>query len=329
MIKLQFREDTDRFVGVTGALLTIGRDRSNDLVIDETSVSDFHAEVRQTASGLEIVDLLSASGTFVNDVRVAQRHTLAAWDVLRLGSVELEINDPSVHRPRDWALRGQSDLLAGQFLTIRPTTLVGRGSDCDLVIEDVSLSRHHAELTVTESRLRVRDLGSANGTFVNGDRIRDGQLAHDDRIRFGNREFLVVAPIDLVKGRERVDDTTEVQGNFGDRRDGELETEILTGSALKAQLVEQTNVLGPGWRLQIDKSPLRLGRNADNEVIVADVSVSRVHAELSLRGYRWQIEDLHSSNGVHVNGERVQVARLRDGDLIGIGRVEFLFQVER
>jgi len=326
MIKLQFREETDRFVGVTGALLTIGRDRSNDLIINDASVSDFHAEVRLTASGLEIVDLLSASGTFVNELRVSQRHQLAAWDVLRLGSVELEVNDPSVHRPRDWVLRGQSDLLAGQFLTIKPTTLIGRGSDCDLVIEDVSLSRHHAELTATESMLRVRDLGSANGTFVNGERIRDGRIAHDDSIRFGDREFLVVAPVELVKGGRIVEDTTQVQGNFGDRRPNELDTEVLGNGALPAQLVEQTNVLGPDWRFSIEKSPVRLGRHADNEVIVADGSVSRVHAELSLQGYRWQIEDLHSSNGVHVNGERVQVTRLADGDLIGIGRVEFLFQ---
>src|SRR5436190_23635626 len=53
----------------------------------------------------------------------------------------------------------------------QPSLAVGRAPDNDLVLEDVSVSRHHARLSVEGGRLTVEDLGSANGTFVAGERI--------------------------------------------------------------------------------------------------------------------------------------------------------------
>lgn len=325
MIKLQFRDQPARFVGVTGASLTIGRDATNDLIIDDPSVSDFHAEVASDADGLAVADLLSATGTFVNDQRVGHRHPLRAWDVLRLGSVELEVNDPAVHRPHDWALRGQSELLAGQYLTIRPMTVVGRGGDCDLTIDDATLSRRHAELSIENGQLRVRDLGSANGTQVNGERITDHVLSHGDEVKFGSRVFVVVAPAESLQRTGPGDDITRVQGEPHNELD--LKTELLTGQYPKASLTERSDFLGGNWRFDMRRS-CRLGRSPDNDIVIPDSSVSRAHALLAVKGYRWQIEDLQSSNGVLINGERIESATLRNGDLITIGRAEFRFDSE-
>ena len=75
----------------------------------------------------------------------------------------------------------------------RPTK-IGRGSDNDLVIPDKSVSRHHAIITVTEGRCFVRDLESANGTFLAGRQISAAPCADGDRIRFGDIEFTLANP---------------------------------------------------------------------------------------------------------------------------------------
>ena len=100
MIKLQYRDQPHRYVNVSAKSVTLGRDPTNDLVIDDSSVSDFHAEIINDQGSLFIADLLSAGGTFVNENRIgSQRYSLNAWDQVQLGTVIFEINDPSQLRP--------------------------------------------------------------------------------------------------------------------------------------------------------------------------------------------------------------------------------------
>ncbi len=65
--------------------------------------------------------------------------------------------------------------------------VVGRDSSASLVVDDSTVSRRHARITVTRERVTVEDLGSKNGTFVRGRRIeRPTALADGDEIRFGS-----------------------------------------------------------------------------------------------------------------------------------------------
>jgi pSer/pThr/pTyr-binding forkhead associated (FHA) protein len=205
MLKLQLLKEPGRYVKLSSFPVTLGRDESNDLVIDTPRVSDFHAEIDGSAEDLCIIDLLSASGTFVNEHRVVDRCKLSPWDVIRLGAVELEINDPQTCRPNSWVLRTESDLLSSQFYTLQNTTIVGRDPDCDLTIDSYLLSRRHAELTIEQDHLLVRDLGSRNGTFLNGDRIEEGSAVPGDELRFDEQCFIVVGPTRST-AREDVDE---------------------------------------------------------------------------------------------------------------------------
>ena len=76
--------------------------------------------------------------------------------------------------------------------------------------------------------------------------------------------------------------------------------------------------------LQLPGAVLRIGRAADNQVVVADLSVSRYHAELrrEARG-GFGIYDLGSHNGTYVNGQRVGSAPVTERDIIGIGPATF------
>jgi pSer/pThr/pTyr-binding forkhead associated (FHA) protein len=67
--------------------------------------------------------------------------------------------------------------------------LIGRGTDCNFKIPLLSISRRHCELTIEENTLHLHDLGSRNGTFVNGMRIVNAMLRPGDFIRIGQILF--------------------------------------------------------------------------------------------------------------------------------------------
>jgi pSer/pThr/pTyr-binding forkhead associated (FHA) protein len=69
-----------------------------------------------------------------------------------------------------------------------------------------------------------------------------------------------------------------------------------------------------------------IGRAVECEVVITSKSVSREHARLTLDGRHWSVEDLGSTNGTYLNGERVIARReLRDGDSLRVGEISFLF----
>ena len=68
---------------------------------------------------------------------------------------------------------------------------IGRATGAQFIVDAPLVSRLHCQLTATEDALQVKDLGSTNGTFVNGKRITDGVLHDGDRMTVGRVEFTV------------------------------------------------------------------------------------------------------------------------------------------
>jgi pSer/pThr/pTyr-binding forkhead associated (FHA) protein len=67
--------------------------------------------------------------------------------------------------------------------------VLGRGVACQLVFADDSVSRRHAELRLEDGLWHLRDLGSTNGTWVNGRRVREAEVRPGDEIRLGAVRF--------------------------------------------------------------------------------------------------------------------------------------------
>ncbi|MGI9293390.1 MAG: FHA domain-containing protein [Pseudomonadales bacterium] len=344
MLKLQFRNQPHRSVKLSSAAVTLGRDESNAMVIDDASVSDFHAEIALEAERLYIVDLLSANGTFVNEQRISNRAELQAWDVIRLGNIELEVNDPNKCRPDDWALRAESDLLASQFYVLQPKTVIGRSSECDLTIDSELLSRRHAEISIENGQLRIVDLGSSNGTFLNGVKIEEANAGPGDELRFDKQTFIIVGPgnaapplntdeNDNTVMRAQVEDNTVIGAAPQDPNATlvmSLEdhaTELIATPQVPSSLVEQTNFLHEP-RISLQGLFCQIGRGQDNDIVLSDSSVSKKHAQLAFNNDQWVITDLNSSNGVLINDQRVDDATLQNCDMVKLGRLEFLFESE-
>ncbi len=71
------------------------------------------------------------------------------------------------------------------FEAIGERALIGRSPECDVFLDDVTVSRRHAELVRDGNGFTIRDLGSLNGTFVNKRRIESSPLEDDDEVQVG------------------------------------------------------------------------------------------------------------------------------------------------
>jgi pSer/pThr/pTyr-binding forkhead associated (FHA) protein len=71
-----------------------------------------------------------------------------------------------------------------------PVTLLGRGTDCDLRLVDPGVSRHHAELRVEDDQVVLVDLGSTNGTLVNGQPVRRVTLTDGTNVTLGRTSLV-------------------------------------------------------------------------------------------------------------------------------------------
>ncbi|GAA2240727.1 FHA domain-containing protein [Kitasatospora cystarginea] len=190
----------------------VGRDPAGEIVLDDPRVSWHHAVIHTDDGHWTLDDTDSTNGTFTDGRRV--RHLdVGPGTTLRFGSPE---DGPTavlraVPAP---AVSGLSTITG----STRPPTVVrqlpvrivriGRESDNDLVVPDLSVSRHHAELHATpDGRYEIVDLDSHNGTYLNGMPVHRAEVGSGDLIGIGHamlclvgdelQEFVDTGDIDL------------------------------------------------------------------------------------------------------------------------------------
>jgi len=97
--------------------------------------------------------------------------------------------------PPQYALRFISGKYQGGEFPLRMNReiIIGRSSDLDMVLVEDMVSRRHAKITTSDSEISIQDLGSTNGTFVNGEKISRARLSEGDRILVGTSIIKLVA----------------------------------------------------------------------------------------------------------------------------------------
>lgn len=150
------------------------------------------------------------------------------------------------------------DLRGRETISLTGVQTIGRTPDNDIVVSDVLASRHHARMTSTPQGLLLEDLGSVNGTFVNGRRVMAHRLSENDVVTIGNSDF-VLTDGRLVRGRPQaqVAGGLEVSG-IGLTIDGKALLNDVSFSAAPGTL---TAIIGPSGAGKSTVSKIVAGLN--------------------------------------------------------------------
>jgi ABC transport system ATP-binding/permease protein len=190
-----------------GPVYRVGRDPAADVVIDSPMVSWRHAQLLVTAGQWLIQDAGSTNGTFCDGLRVP-RMRIAGTATFRLGnpddgpllvcSVAGAVPDapvgagPATHEATAlWPGHPAGGRQPTGITRVLDRALrIGRADDNDVVIDNLQVSRRHAELRrLGNGRFQLTDAGSSNGTFVNGQRIATQVVTEADVIGIGAATF--------------------------------------------------------------------------------------------------------------------------------------------
>jgi len=303
--------------------IVIGRDEGVDVVIPTPAVSRRHAKLSMEGNGYVIEDLGSSNGTFVNGERLRARKALNAGDEIKLGqAITLSYTAPATQESQKTAVRpapakpsqpahlmqtmiGEEPVvrsgtalgpprlvvtIAGekqQTYTLTSQSLsIGRVEGNDIVIPSQIVSSRHARLDKVDGGYQVSVIPEAKNPMLFEGRPLEGPrvLRHGDLLRLGSLDPGTMVTISY-----------EVPGEV-------------------TQETEQDVVFG-------EKALIQIGRDPSNDVVIASPNVSRFHAQVERVGQRYRVEDLRSSNGTFVNGERIEGSVwLKPDDTIRIGQ---------
>jgi ABC-type multidrug transport system ATPase subunit/pSer/pThr/pTyr-binding forkhead associated (FHA) protein len=196
-ITVEFVDQRQPALYLNGPVIRLGRSPTADVVFppNDTAISANHAKVVSQNGELIVFDTESKNGVYVNGGRVG-RAKLNPGDVVRLGPTGPELRfalsvgaeKPSLAEAlrqgltvgmqavTDMPSVGEAQVLGEYPLGARPLR-IGRAEDCDVRLDSMHVSAHHAEVVREPSGVvRVRDLRSTNGIFIGGARVTEGVL---------------------------------------------------------------------------------------------------------------------------------------------------------
>ncbi|CAB4676143.1 unannotated protein [freshwater metagenome] len=91
------------------------------------------------------------------------------------------------------------EMIGARFTLDNQLTRIGRNPESEILFDDITVSRSHAEITANEDGLIVRDLGSLNGTYVNRQIVEQSRLVHGDELQVGKFHMILFSKADNLK----------------------------------------------------------------------------------------------------------------------------------
>lgn len=192
---------------------TIGKEEGNTLVLQRQNISRKHCEIAYYNNQYVVKDLGSSNGTFVNGQKITTPVILKDGDAIQLGDFTVKYIERDSPR-RVVTAQPLADVQARVYLRIKDikegtervfpiiksTVIIGKADDVDVVIPKQNVSRRHSEILFQGGNYYIKDLGSANGTFVNGVKLTAPlELYNSMIINLGDYEIMFVNQDDKRK----------------------------------------------------------------------------------------------------------------------------------
>lgn len=245
-------------------------------------------------------------------------------------------------------------LFDGQTHELREgNTIIGRSEDCNLVLDEPGLSRKHVRITVDAELIILFDLGSLNGTLVNGsEALGKLPLHHGDIIIFDEFEYELLRSVPVTnKSKSTVQIETVVANRHERDREELIQPEVrvvdeafLARDSSNDPEAENTPISSigqptfivrgigaSGVRIPLDMSRTKwtIGSSNAHDISISHPSVAGTHAVLSTDTGQWFLSANGAADALRINGQTTQGMTISSGDVISIGEIDCLFVCPR
>jgi len=217
-MKLLFPNGEHEPVELKEGSAVVGTAPASDVLLAAPGIAARHCELRTRGDVTAVVPLDAQAATVLNGKQITGETPIKPGDLLlfaKIGCriVAMEKQPPApLRKPASSAgeddgrtrvrmalpkfmLRGVSGPTFGKTYAMVGTITLGRNTDCDISIASDEISRQHAKLQVVPDGVMVEDLGSANGTFVNNQRVHGPTLLKaGDELRVDTIRFMLMSP---------------------------------------------------------------------------------------------------------------------------------------
>jgi adenylate cyclase len=201
---------------------------------------------------------------------------------------------------------------------LKPKLVIGRDNTCDVTLRSVLISARHCELTLRDGYWFVHDLGSRNGTRINGALCLEQWLLPNEVLAVAAFAFIAsyTPPAD-----RRVPERVATKKTFAGPAP--------SPKAPVAPTIDPGGLLGEllpcggGDPIPLRKAKLVVGRRPDCDIAIPINVVSGRHCELELQDGFWHVRDLGSRHGTRVDGVQCQTKVLMPGSILWIANQRY------
>ncbi len=210
----------------------------------------------------------------------------------------------------------------GDFTLNQDEMRVGRATDCEIVVDNLGVSRHHCSIVRDGDNWAVVDKGSNNGTFVGGQRITKHTLKHGERVIMGKHSLIY----DAHGSADPNDKKKTVAGMGGEMTmfvdQSALAKAMASGEAGAKRMAIALDQGGRQMNVALLKDETLIGSSPGADIPAKGFLVKAIQAKIVKAAGGHHLISFGGWRGVHVNGRKVTDAMLKPGDVITIaGRV--------
>ncbi|XXF76441.1 FHA domain-containing protein [Myxococcaceae bacterium GXIMD 01537] len=238
---------------------------------------------------------------------------------------------------------------------VRDEITIGRQEGNTIRLTERNVSRRHARLVRQNGHVLIEDLGSYNGTLINGERVQGPSEVHDgDLIQIGDYDLALQAeaaagasaapprpaPAPRREAPEEESGDDEHEDTPPPAAPRQHSTSVIRVDQIEGNRTRKVQNLDPekaprlvvvttdfkGQEFSCIRTEMRVGRTDENDITIDHRSVSATHAKIVREeSGEWRVIDMQSANGLSVNGESYAQSALKHGDIIELGHVKLKF----